>query len=238
MNEMHVGNTQRGVSLGVLRILERRASVNGESLLIDVPCGNGDFALFLKRNLRNLRVIGVDFFADAAGKGIEFFKCRAQEYFQKESPKNVDIITCVSGVMCFDGIEELFSLFHRSLKEQGLVVVTNDNYMTVRDRFSFLFFGRFKRFKLFYDVQEGNWNSISPQGIFMLLQRQEFKGLEIKYTSIYSEDYLWLPLALVIYPLFYLYIMMQKTSLSLSERQALFPFSSLLARHYIVSAKK
>lgn len=242
MNEMKIGNTQRGVSLGVMETLQRRlgekAHTSSALSMVDVPCGEGEFAQYAVSKVPSLKIVGVDFFANAAGKVQQFFKLRAQEYFRSQKPSDLDVVTCISGVMCFDGIEELFHQFYESLKSGGLVIVTNDNFMTLRDRFNFFFFGRFKRFKLCYDVNEGNWNSISPQGIWMLLERQKFKKIEVKYTSVYPEDYLFLPLALVVYPVFFAYLLLHKSRMPKDQRLVLFPFKSLLARHYIVSAIK
>ena len=116
------------------------------------------------------------------------------------------------------------------------MVVTNDNFMTLRDRISFLFFGRFKRFKLCNEVGEGNWNMVSPQAIVMLLQRQGFRDLQIEYTSVYIEDYFLIPLAFLFYPIFLAYLILHKSTMPISKRQKLFPFKSMIARHYIVSA--
>lgn len=237
MKENRIGNTQRGVSRAVVETLKQRADCRPGTKLIDAPCGNGEFALYLAEKFPGINITGIDYFADATGKVAAFHKINIHEFFRTVKPKDVDIITCISGVMCFDGIEELFSSFGKSLKANGLLVVTNDNFMTLRDRINFLFLGRFKRFKLCNEVNEGNWNIVSPQGIVMLLQRQGFRGLQIKYTSIYAEDYFLIPLAILIYPVFLAYLVLHKSSMPKSMRLALFPFTSMIARHYIISAK-
>jgi ubiquinone/menaquinone biosynthesis C-methylase UbiE len=232
------GNTQVGVNSQVYRLLCSAIDLKNSQVLIDVPCGEGQFAEFLKSTFPNLQVIGIDPFANASAKKIQFHKQKAHDFFLKNSPQNIDAITCISGVMCFDGAETLISSFHQALKANGFLAVTNDNVLTVRDRLSFLFFGRLKRFKLFYSVNEGNWNVLLPQAIFMLFERQGFKNISIKTTSVYAEDWIFLPLAFLLYPFMFLAILFSKSSRPLSERLKMFPFSLLLARHYVVSAVK
>ncbi len=232
------GNTQKGVNHQVYQFLQESLDLKRPLKMIDVPCGDGTFATFIKNNHPQVQMIGIDFFADVGQPNFEFHQLSAHDYFRDHKPAQVDALTCISGIMCFDGIVDLFQAFHKSLKSGGVLVVTNDNVMTVRDRLSFLFFGQFKRFKLFYDINEGNWNLVLPQALRMLLARHEFKNIKIKYTSIYTEDYLFLPLAILIYPLFFIYLMTRKSSISRSERRKLFPFQALLARHYVIFGEK
>ena len=232
------GNTQKGVNQEVYRLLAETFDLAKALKMIDVPCGDGTYAGFIKKNHPQVQMIGVDFFENVKNQDFEFHAASAQEYFKNEKPQQVDAITCISGVMCFDGIVDLFQAFHQSLKAGGLLVVTNDNIMTVRDRLSFLFFGQFKRFKLCYEKNEGNWNLVLPQALRMLFMRHEFKNIKVKYTSTYTEDFLFLPLAILIYPFFFAYLMTRKSPISRSDRWQLFPFQALLARHYVICAEK
>lgn len=238
MNLNKIGNTQKGVSIAVTEILKDFNHQSFIKSLIDVPCGNGEFSDYIKGQFEQVQITGVDFFAKPQTSSLTFHQLRAQEYFRTAQPKNIDAITCISGVMCFDGIEELFSQFNQSLRENGLLVVTNDNVLTFRDRLSFMLYGRLRRFKLIYSTHEGNWNCIFPQGLLMLLERNGFKVFKIKYTSIYNEDYLLMPLALLLYPFFFLYLVLQKSHLTLKQRLQLFPLKALIARHYVIAATK
>ena len=161
-----------------------------------------------------------------------------QDVLSQQLPESVDIITCISGVMCFDGLPTLFSSFFSALKKDGMLVITNDNIMTVRDRLNFLLFGHFKRFKLLYATNEGNWNVVLPQALVSLLKRNGFHKWDVKYTAIYYEDFFFLPLALIIYPLFLINLILTKSDLSQKERLVLFPFRMLISRHYVVTAEK
>ena len=232
------GNTQKGVNQQVYRFLSEGADLARPLKMIDVPCGDGIYADFIKKRHPQSQLTGVDFFTNAKDQNFDFHKLKAHEYFDQQKPKDIDVITCISGVMCFDGIVDLFEAFDQALKPGGLLIVTNDNVMTIRDRLSFLIFGQFKRFKLLYAKNEGNWNLVLPQALRMLFQRHGFKNIKVKYTSTYSEDYLFLPLAILVYPVFLLYLMTRKSDLSQVQRRQLFPFQVLLARHYVISGQK
>ena len=236
--EVPKGNTQKGVNRAVYGVLIENLDLKSTLKMIDVPCGDGIYADFIKTNYPQVQMVGVDFFTQAQSKNFEFYQSKAQDYFKNQNPKDVDVITCISGVMCFDGIPDLFELFQKALAPGGWLIVTNDNVMTVRDRMSFVIFGQFKRFKLLYEKNEGNWNLVLPQALNMLFLRHGFKKINVKYTSIYAEDYLFLPLALLIYPFFLIYLMTRKNNLSKSDRLKLFPFWSLLARHYVIAGQK
>ena len=236
MNTAPKGNTQINVSQTVFNFLNKYKSPKEYQKILDLPCGEGEFASFLASTYKNTQVTGVELFSEPKNKNFNFVKSDALSFFEKNSTANFDAITCISGVMCFDGLDRLFLNFKNSLRPQGVLILSNDNFMTVRDRINFLFFGHFKRFKLIYQKNEGNWNMVSPQGILMHLQRNDFQFQEIKYTSVYFEDYLLAPLALIFYPIFLLKILTLKNPMSIKERLKLFPFLSLLARHYVVCA--
>jgi SAM-dependent methyltransferase len=231
-------NTQRHVSQTVFQFLEKFGELKNSKFIIDVPCGEGQFSKFLKDTYPAIDVVGVDGFAENTSQFLNFKAMKAQEFFRTVQPKNADAITCISGVMCFDGLDELFVSFRDSLKRDGILVVTNDSVMTVRDRLNFLVFGRLKRFKLNLSANEGNWNVVMPQAIWMHLQKNKFVIEDVKYTSIYLEDWILLPLALLFYPLFLASVLLSSGDISRKDRMKFFPFISLLARHYVIVARK
>lgn len=236
--------TQKNVNYVVYKSivskLERAVLENGVGgpLLVDAPCGAGEFASYLKEKFPALQVKGVDLLTEAAGQNFEFYKLGTHDFFKQQPPESVDVITCISGIMCFDGISELLASFYAALRPAGLLIVTNDNIMTLRDRLNFLFFGHFKRFKLLYAVNEGNWNVVLPQAVVSLLQKNNFKNIRLQFTAVYVEDLFLLPLAILIYPVFVLYLVSRKNHMSITQRLAIFPFLSLISRHYVVTAEK
>ena len=230
------GSTQKNVNQVVFDSIVRK--LDQAQLLIDAPCGGGEFAHFLGENFSSLKVIGVDLFTEPANKKFEFQKAGAHEVISRQHPASVDIVTCISGVMCFDGVPQLVAAAYTALKTGGVLVITNDNIMSVRDRLNFLFFGHFKRFKLLYAKNEGNWNVVLPQALVSQLLSHGFRNWQMKYTAIYNEDFFFLPLALFIYPVFLVNLLLRKSEFSVTERLALFPFRMLISRHYVITAEK
>jgi ubiquinone/menaquinone biosynthesis C-methylase UbiE len=238
LDQIPKANTQKGVTRQVFLFLQKYLQLNQNLKLIDVPCGEGHFSNFLMQQFPQLQIHGVDFYAKNPAPKFHFYALKAHDYFLKHSPQQIDAICCISGVMCFDGIPDLFSQFQSCLKPDGLVIITNDNIMTIRDRIHFVMFGSFKRFRLMFSEDQGNWNVLLPQALWMHLRRQNLEVLDVRYTSIYSEDWIFLPLALLLYPIFWLYMMTAKGPMPKTIRRKFFGFSSLLARHYVIVAQK
>jgi hypothetical protein len=247
MSKMHLrsdevprGNTQKGVNFEVFRAISQFVGkFNGRILnLLDIPSGQGEFSQFLKKSFRNLNITCVDQFADIQSTQITFVKQDAHAFLSSSQPLQYDIVQCISGIMCFDGTSQLVDKLATRMAPGSLLIITNDNVLTVRDRLNFLFFGHFKRFALLYKTNEANWNVILPQGLWMLLQRNQYRDISVRYCALYAEDFLFLPVALIIYPLFALNLFLKTSTLTMKERFNLFPFSSLFCRHYVVTAIK
>ena len=238
MQDIPRGLTQKGVNREVFKSLSANIDFSTPREILDIPCGEGVFAAFLKQKFPNLKITGVDLRTGAKDKDIIFHNLKAQDYLSTYQPKNLDAILCVSGVMCFDGLPDLFSSFHSALKPGGILIITNDNILTIRDRLNFLFFGHLKRFKLLFDKNEGNWNLVLPQALFMFLERNGFRKISVKYTATYNEDLIFVPLALIVYPLFLISLLLRKSPISVKDRMQLFPFGMFYNRHYVITAQK
>lgn len=235
-------NTQKNVNQTVYRIVreysEQKKLADKNLQLLDLPCGEAEFSLFLKDEFNNWQFTGVDFFTNVQNPQLSFHKSKAHDFFNSSAAEKYDIVLCISGIMCFDGLEKLVHSFYTHMPENALLIMTNDNVLTIRDRLHFLFFGRFKRFSLLNKTFEGNWNLVLPQGLHMVLRRENFKDINYRYCSVYPEDFILLPLALLIYPLFFLYLITRKSELSLRQKLNLFPAQSMYCRHYVVTAYK
>lgn len=231
------GNTQIGVNKCVISLIQARFSQEKKFKLLDIPCGSGEFLRSFKKIYSNVQVQGQDLFAEPVNEIKPYFlKGDAKDFSKVDRP--FDIITSISGVMVFDDITGLFQNASENLNPEGYFIVTNDNILTIRDRFSFLFFGRLKRFKLLYSKDEGNWNVILIQALWKLFMQNNFKLEDVKYTSIRAEDYLLIPVAVFFYPIQLLYLLTAKSEMPISLRLKLFPFISLIARHYVMIGKK
>ena len=236
------GNTQKSVNQAVVKRLaahymQQKATTSMQHL--DLPCGEGQLAKALTQVFPSAQITAVDLFTTVSeAPRVQFCRMGVADFLVDAEAEKFHSITCVSGVMCFDGMPELFQDSYNCLKSGGLLIVTNDNVLTVRDRLSFLFFGELKRFKILYKTHEGNWNVVLPQALYMFFERSGFKNIKIQYTSFYFEDLLFLPFAVLLFPLLCLRLALARSNLLFKERLALFPFWSLMGRHYVMSGVK
>jgi hypothetical protein len=82
------------------------------------------------------------------------------------------------------------------------------------------------------------WKVLSIYSIVRILQDAGFDIREIRYVPLRWKDWLWLPLALLIYPVQYLHLRRANHPMPMALRQAMYPFQSLLSRHYIIICEK
>lgn len=226
------GNTQDGVNVEVIDRLRDRAG--SEFALLDVPSGRGSFLRAVRGLFPKAHVLGVDLFEEPFPDVREFFVRGSSADWSFAAGKKFDVITCISGVMCFDNVSDFFKQASAHLNPGGQLVVTNDNVLTVRDRLSFLFFGRVKRFRKIYRETEGNWNILLIQALWKLYRQNGLEIESVRFTSRRLEDHLLWPLALLIYPFEFLYLCALKSEMPLRERLRLFPPSALISRHYVM----
>lgn len=225
--------TQKGVNQVVFHHIQ--PLLEGKSLkILDLPCGEGEFISFLKSQYPQHSYFGSDYEVPQKKMEFSFSQMNASQISPEKIPSALDLVVCISGVMAFDGVSNFFESLKQNLKPGGTFVVTNDNVMTVRDRLSFLFFGRLKRFQLVFKTWEGNWNVILIQALWMLAARNGFKLEKVEYTSFYWEDLIFLPLALLFYPFTLVKALTSKSEMPTELRKSLFSIKSLLFRHYVL----
>lgn len=233
------GNTQDGVNVEVIRSLQRIYPDSTASFsILDLPAGQGSFLRAVRSYFKNSQIKGVDLFADPYPDIAPHFTRGSSANWDFAENKKFEVISCISGVMCFDNVNHLFEQASSHLSTGGHFMVTNDNILTVRDRLSFLFLGRIRRFRKIYRVDEGNWNVMLIQALWKLYRSHGFQVESVTYTSRRPEDHLLWPLAVLIYPFEFLSLCFTKSEMPLRERIQLFPPLALISRHYVMVGKK
>lgn len=237
--EIPRGNTQDEVNHKVFEALLKRYQPTEPLKVLEIPSGEGFFLETFRKIFPKAELLGGDPYVEpvASVKALTVKKT-AEEIFLDLKNQKFDLMVCISGVMCFDGIHKFVRQATETLKVGGHFILTNDNTLTARDRLSFLLFGRVKRFKLLYQYEERNWNIMPIQALWMLWHQNHVELEEVIYAPIKTEDWLTLPIALVLFPFQMIYLATQKSPLTWKQRYRMFPFRSLLARHYILVGKK
>jgi SAM-dependent methyltransferase len=232
------GNTQRGVTRAVLSVLQATFRPEQAFDLLDIPCGCGEFGLTVKQLFPSSHITCADLHGSGVDGDVQFVNMDAAKSFPFEADERFDAITSISGVMEFDNTEGFVSECAKRLKPRGRIVITNDNGFTVRDRLSYLLLGRVRRFKLLLEPHACTYKHIPVQELAKIFAEQDLALDRVEYVSLFAEDLLFLPLALVLYPLLWVYLRTLDSSVSLATRAQLFPLRALLCRHYLVVGTK
>jgi 2-polyprenyl-3-methyl-5-hydroxy-6-metoxy-1,4-benzoquinol methylase len=238
LHEIPRGNTCRGVNRAIVEYLLASVGCKEEKAFLDIPCGDGALVSTLRRFFPKAIVKGSDVRKPKTELAGDFEQVDASQPFSVFSGMKFDVVTSVSGVMEFDNTLQYLKYCKAHLQDDGLLLLTNDNIVTVRDRIAYLLFGKVIPYALFVTQGQHTWKVIPLHNLIRILQDAGFTVKKIQYVSIRVKDYLFLPLALLLYPAQYLYMQFTKNAMARPMRHALYPFASLLYRHYILVCKK
>ena len=232
------GNTSRGVHKAIIEyLLETRQDLTGSTML-DIPCGQGELISTLRSFFPGADVRGCDLRKPDVLDPNKFALADASTPFTVFPDKKFDYIFSVSGVMEFHNTLQYFERCHHHLHDGGHIIVTNDNIGTISDRLLYLFLGKFKQYSLFVMQDYSSWKVIPIHNLTRTLQDAGFRIQKIRYVSIKPKDWLMLPIAVLVYSIQSLYIQFNPARMALTERRAMYPFKSLLYRHYIIVCEK
>ena len=230
------GNTQKNVNKTLLAYLLSAYEHSAPLRVLDMPCGAFEWLRLLAQVFPRATLVGSDLAAVTPPEGVQVLAADATQPF--DFGGNFDLITSISGIMMFGNTQSFIRHCCRQLKVGGTLVITNDNIFTVRDRLSFLFTGRVRRFKLLPETDEAISQQIPLQEVCRQMNRNSVEITKIIYTSFYTEDWLFAPLAMLLYPFQWLSLRRTRSSIPWSLRRQMFPLGALLGRHYLVIGQK
>ncbi len=228
------GNTAAQVNETAYQILQEK--LPSSKRVLDLPCGEGEWLGYLTANHPQMLAVGVDVRQDISPVNFQFH-CLDATKDPLPGPA-YDVVTSISGIVCFGNHLKFFRGVGEVLNSQGLFLVSHDNHWTVRDRLSYLLFGTFKRFPVLYRQGEGNTQVTSIMTVLDTMEKAGFDWQKIVYTSVRFEDLLWVPLAALIWLVQFPALVFSKSRYSSEQRRMIYPFKALYARHYLILAQK
>jgi 2-polyprenyl-3-methyl-5-hydroxy-6-metoxy-1,4-benzoquinol methylase len=229
------GNTAPGVNLEIIEYLQTAEAAGGDRFTaLDVPCGNGEFLNALIRIFPGASITGSDIKTPPDDFQHRFVRFDASRN-EFSASEQFDLITCISGLMEFDNTSFFLSGLRKVLKDDGLLIVTNDNILSVRDRILYLLFGRFGQFPLFTAPRSPTWKIIPIQNLLRILDDVGFEVDDVRFVAPSPAEWLWAPLALILFISQRLYLLRVAPNEMVRK---IFTFRSLLSRHYVLICKK
>lgn len=230
------GNTCAGVNRYIIEHLLAQTRDWSAGRFLDLPCGTGIFLDTLRKFFPGAEIRGADLAAVPGRPDIASVDLSRPFAIFPEG--KFDVITSISGVMEFDNTRQFLEACAAHLRNDGRLIVTNDNTVTMRDRLEFLVLGRVRRFRLFVAPNEPTWKQVSIQNLIRILHDAGFVVERIQYLCISWKDWFFLPAAMLLWPLQWLHRKLARSGLPPALRRSMLPFRALLCRHYVVICRK
>lgn len=237
LDQIPRGNTCPGVNRLIIERLLAAFSEDAEFRLLDIPCGEGEFLDTVKDFFPRAETAGADIVVPAANFSHQFVTLDAAGDSPFQEGKRFDVITCISGVMEFDNTLSFFRRLRPQANKNAILFVTNDNLVAVRDRLLYLLFGRLRQYKLAIQPGLPTWKILPLQNVLLVLIDADFEVLRIEYVPPKPSDWMWSPLAALIFIFQYAYMRFGEERFDSMPTTQMFPFASLLSRHYVVLCK-
>ncbi len=232
------GQTQKNVNKTVLGYLFNKFSKSPPLKFIDLPAGEMEFLKCMKQLFPQHELHGADIADITPLPGIRLWQMDFNRDFTIPEEEKFDVITSISGVMMFNHTQGFIENCTRRLKQGGTFVLTNDNSATIIDRLSFLLLGRYRMFKAVYEDDELVTEIIPIPELIRQLRKNGITIEGVQYTSLYPRDLLFLPLALLVYPLQLLYLARLNTGVPAKLKWQMYPFKHLFCKHYVIYGTK
>ena len=219
------GDTCAGVNRAVMEHLLSEYGADSTLSLLDIPCGKGTFLDALSVFFPAWDIHGADLNPPT---GANYTEIEATKGVLFDDGARFDVVTCISGVMEFDNTLAFFKNIKGSLDPEGLLIVTNDNILTVRDRLLYLFAGRFAQYPFSTAARKPTWKILPLQNLIRILGDAGFEVGKVKYVPVRPADWLWSPIAVL------LCVIARIFRSSDAYQKAAVSLRAYLSRHYLL----
>jgi hypothetical protein len=239
LDEVERGNTCPGVNAEILHYIARRLDRSLPLRFLDVPCGDGAFLRSAARIFPASERFGADLCA-AAETSDSIMEVISFDAAREHLPQNLgkfDVITSISGIMEFGNCLFFLEGLREMLSENGILIVSNDNLLSIRDRLLYAAFGRTRQYNGF----AGSFPTWKPTSVSALIRTIQEAGLvpfELQYVRPRIQEYLWSPIAMPVYAVQRLYDRISGFDAANKSGLNLRPFNSLFSRHYFIACRK
>ncbi len=232
------GQTQKNVNKTILEELINRYDQQTGIKILDLPCGKLEFLNYVRILFPNSKLTGADIMPHPDTGTIVFHQKDLSKNFNFNDGETFDLITSISGIMMFGNTQCFIENCSKLLSKGGTLIITNDNPATIKDRISYLMLGRFRIFGQVFEDHETLTQLVLIQELVRLLRVNGIEITNVKYTSFYPKDLIYVPFALLVFPFQLAYLATRKTSLPKRLIYAKYAFRQMFCRHYIVYGKK
>lgn len=234
------GNTCAGVNAAILEYLVNNLPGSGQLRFLDVPCGDGSFLLSAKRLFPLSEVVGADIEpqTNKPGKPDKFCKFDAACQRLPENIGKFDVITSISGIMEFGNTQFFLSNLCDLLKDSGILIISNDNLLSVRDRLLYLLFGRTGQYPGIASRNNPTWKPIPIAALLRLAIEAGLEPVNLFFVLPGRSEFLWSPLAIPVYCIQMIYDKLSGFDARNEFGFRLHPLISLYSRHYFITCRK
>ena len=166
--------------INLYKIIVKLLSKRNLSSLLDIGCGNGNLLKYIKSQLKELQLTGIDL---SSVQGFDDVKIINQSFLEYEWSEKYDVITSLATIEHIAEVSDFVTKVHSKLSKGGIffVMTMNDDSILYRASRILKALGLRKSFKRLYDKH--HINHFSHHSLKKLLKQ---KGFSIEKSYLHD----------------------------------------------------
>lgn len=218
----------------VIEHLCREPAGTAEKCILNIRCGDLGLLRSLRESLPHADVRGCHSAAAPQTEPRNLVCVDPVGAFQEFTERRFDCILSVSESEKIEEMQQLLENCSAHLNDGGLLVMSNINLVAIRDQIFNVLFSRIWRWSMHTSPKTPASKIISLGDLMRMLSEAGFRVREVRYMASGLGDWLWLPFALLTYPMQLLCIRLTRNPMAVWQKRRMYPFGSLLCSHYLV----